>query len=575
MFKILKNLRKREIILICICFILVCGQVWLELRMPEYMSEITILVETNGSKIEDILDRGARMIVCAFLSLIIAISAIFLTSDVSARLSMNIREKIFKKIQDMSLQDIEEFSTNSLVTRTTNDITHVQMLVSMGLFLFIKTPVTAILTIYKICQKSWQWGLISIIFMMITTCVIWVIVLIVIPRFRLMQKLTDKMNGVIRENINGICIVRAFDAEEYERNKFEIVNDELTSDQLKNQKDIAKKNPILHLLTYLSVLGIYYIGALIIKNAFVVQKLALFGDMIVFVSYVMQVMSVFLMLSNIFSLLPRTEVSVERINEILDTDEKIMDGKIKSDLTNIKGKLEFKSVTFKYPKAKENVLENISFKINKGEVVAFVGTTGSGKTSLINIILRFFDVNKGEILLNGINIKEYSQEYLREKIGYIPQKTIIFKKSLKNNILYGISSNSAKKKENIENVIKIIQNNENIDNLNKMIAEDGKNLSDGQKQKISIARAILRNPEIYVFDDSFSGLSYGKDIEIIDKLKEYDANATILMIAQKISSVVNADKIIVLDKGKCVGIGKHHELMETNDVYRDIAFSQM
>ena len=575
MFKLLKNLRKREIILILICFILVCFQVWLELRLPEFMSEITILVETNGNKIEDILDRGFQMIACALLSLIIAVGVGFLTSDVSARLSMNIREKIFKKVQDMSLQDIEEFSTNSLITRTTNDITHVQMLISMGLFLFIKAPVIAILTIYKIGQRSWQWSLISVIFMMIAICVIGVIVLIVIPRFRLMQILTDKMNGVIRENINGIRIIRAFNAEDYERNKFEIVNDELTGDQLKNQKDIAKKNPILHLLTYLSVLGIYYIGALIIKNAFMVQKLVLFGDMVVFVSYVMQVMSVFLMLSNIFSLLPRTEVSVERINEILDTDEKIIDGKIKSDLTNIKGKLEFKSVTFKYPKAKENVLENVSFKINKGEIVAFVGSTGSGKTSLINIILRFFDVNKGEILLNGINIKEYSQEYLRDKIGYIPQKTIIFKESLKNNILYGISSNNFKKKEKIENVIRIIQNNENIENLNKMIAEDGNNLSGGQKQKISIARAILRNPEIYFFDDSFSGLSYGKDIEIIDKLKEYDPNATILIIAQKISSVVNADTIIVLDKGKCVGIGKHNELIEKCDAYKDIAFSQM
>lgn len=574
MFKLLNNLGKREIFLIIICFVLVCVQVFLELELPEYMSEITILVETRDSNMEDIFYSGLKMAGCAILSLIIAVISGFLASDISARFSMNIRKKVFKKVQNLDIEDIEHFSTNSLITRTTNDITHIQMLVSMGLLLIIKAPVTGFLTLLKILQTSWQWSIISLIFMMIVICTIGIIVITVMPKFKVIQKLTDKMNGLVRENINGIRVVRAFDAENFEREKFEIINDELTGDQVSNQKSIAKKNPIIYLLTYLSILAIYYVGAILIKNAFMVKRLALFGDMIAFVSYVMQVMSVFLMLSNIFSLLPRTEVSAQRINEVLETEIKIKDGNINKSVLNVNEKLEFKNVSFKYPKAKENVLENVSFKIFKGETVAFIGTSGSGKTSLINLILRFFNVTNGEILVDGINIKDYKEEFLYEKIGYIPQKTIIFNGTIKNNILYGISKNDNKKKQNIENVISIIENEKNIESLDKKVAEDGNNLSGGQKQKISIARALLRNPDIYIFDDSFSGLNYGADLKVVDKLKKYNSDATILIIAQKISSIKNADKIIVLDNGKCVGIGKHNDLMKNCSVYKEIVFSQ-
>ena len=574
MRKLLNNLGKKEIVLIFVCFILVCGQVWLELRMPEYMSEITVLVETDGSRIEDILNNGLGMIVCALLSLILAVFVGFLTSDISARFSMSIRKRLFEKVNDLDIESVEKFSTSSLVTRTTNDITQIQMFVSMGLQLLLKAPIMTILVIIKILETSWQWSIITLICMSIIVCVISAIIIFVIPKFRRMQKLTDDINDILRENLNGIHVVKAFDAENYEEKKFAKINYNLTNFQLSNQKSLAVKTPIMYLIMYLLVLAIYYFGAILIKNAFMVEKLALYGDMIVFASYAMQVISIFLMLSNIFSLLPRAVVSANRINEVLNTSTKIKNGKISKSKTNEVGSIEFKNVNFKYSDSKEMVLKNISFKINKGETVALVGSIGSGKTSLINLILRFFDVTDGEILINGINIKDYEQEFLNDVIGYIPQKPVIFRDTIKNNIIYGYSNKNKKKKERIDKVIDIIQNEKNAEFLNEKNAINGIDLSGGQKQKISIARAIIKKPEIYIFDEAFSGLDYGTDIDIINRLRVYDNNATILLISKKIDTIKRADKILVLDNGNCVGFGTHNELVKNCDTYNNIFFSQ-
>lgn len=558
MKKLLKNLGKREIILIIICFILVCGQVWLELEMPEYMSEITVLVETPGSEIHDILHNGMSMVFCAIFSLILAILVGFLTSEISARFSMSIRRNLFKKVNELDIEDIENFSISSLITRTTNDITQIQMLVSMGLQLILKAPIMAVLVILKILFTNWQWSLVTLICMAIITCGISAIVIIVLPKFKKMQKSTDSLNEVVRENLNGIDVIKAFDAEKYQESKFEKVNYELTNLQLDNQKSLAIKTPILYLIMYIFVLGIYFLGAYLIKKAFVVEKLAIYGDMVVFASYAMQVISVFLMLSNIISLLPRAEVSANRINEVLEKTVQINDGNIDKDKAITCKNIKFKNVFFKYPDAKEETLKNISFDVNMGETLAIIGNAGSGKTSLINLILRYFDITSGEIIINDRNIKEYNKDFLYSKIGYIPQNPVIFNDTIKNNILYGI--NSKKKKDKIEKVIEIIDNNNNDEILSTKINKNEIELSKGQKQKISIARAIIKEPEIYILDDAFSGLDYGTNIDIIKRLRKYDQNAIILVVSENVENIKIADKVLILKNGKCAFFGENNEL---------------
>lgn len=579
MLKLFKNLDKKDIFFLVIATALVVLQVFLELKMPDYMSEITVLVQTPGSQMNDILKNGGYMLACALGSLLSSIVVGYITANFAANLSLKIRKNIFTKVQDMAISEIKGFSTSSLVTRTTNDITQVQMLMAMGLQLIIKAPVTAIWAITKIMGKSWQWSAVTAIGVVILLAVVITLMIVVIPRFKRVQKLTDKINGVTRENLTGIRVVRAFNAEKYQEDKFEDVNEKLTNQQLFNQRAFSVMSPVMYLIMYFLTLAIYIIGANLISKAGLADKVGIFGDMIVFSSYAMQIIMSFLMLAMIFMMWPRAEVSAKRINEVLDTEITIKDGKIDHDTTGKTGEVEFKNVSFKYPDAEENVLENISFKANKGETIAFIGSTGSGKSTLINLVPRFYDATSGEVLVDGVNIKDYTQKYLHSKIGYVSQKAVIFNDTVANNVAYGDDLKGKISKENVKKAIEVAQAKDFVEKMENGydtdMARGGTNVSGGQKQRISIARAISREPEIYIFDDTFSALDYKTDSVLRKALREYTKNATILIVAQRIGTIMNADKIIVLDEGKIVGMGKHKELLENCEVYKQIALSQL
>ena len=578
MIKILKNLNKKEIGIFIICFILIFIQVWLDLKMPDYMSKITVLVQTEGSKMSDIIINGLYMLTCAFGSLLSAVFTGFLASKISSNFSKKLRKKIFDKVENLSLHEVKTFSTSSLITRTTNDVTQIEMLISIGLQLLIKAPITAVWAVTKILNKSWQWSTVTAVGLVILLSTVAIITSFVIPRFKKVQKLTDKLNGVTRENLTGIRVVRAFNAEKYQENKFENTNNELTNIMLFNQKKFAFMQPIMYLVMYGLTLSIYFIGAYLIKDALMVDKLPIFGDMIVFSSYAMQVIMAFMMLSMIFMILPRAQVSANRINEVLEEDISIKDGLIDKDTTKEKGTIEFKNVSFKYPDADEYLLKNISFKVNTGETIAFIGSTGSGKSTLINLVPRFYDATDGEILIDGINVKDYKHEFLYNKLGYVSQKAVMFNGTVKSNVIFGKGKKKITNKK-IEEAIKVAQAEEFIMKLDNKydshIAQGGTNISGGQKQRISIARAIAREPEIYIFDDSFSALDYKTDSQLRKELKKYTKDATTLIVAQRIGTIMNADKIVVLDKGVIVGIGKHKELLKNCDVYKEIAYSQL
>ncbi len=578
MRKLIKNFTKKEFGVMLIVLLLVIAQVFLELKMPDYMSEVTKLVQTEGSKMHDIIINGCYMLACAFGSLVSAVIVGYLVANLSSTFSMKIREQIFKKVESFSTNEIKMFQVNSLITRTTNDVTQIEMLIGMGLQLLLKAPITAIWAITKILNKSWQWSALTAVAVVILMSVIATLMMIVVPKFKIVQKLIDKVNGVTRENLTGIRVVRAFNAEKYQEDKFEEVNDKLTNQQLFNQKAFSVMSPIMYMVMNGLALGIYFIGAYLIKNSLMADKISLFGDMIVFSSYSMQVIMAFLMLAMIFMMLPRAQVSAARINEVLDTELTIKDGELDSDKTKEVGTVEFRNVSFKYPDAEEYLLENISFKAEKGETVAFIGSTGSGKSTLINLVPRFYDVTDGEILIDGVNVKEYKQEFLNNKIGYVPQKAVIFSGSVNYNVSYG--DNGRKKTEKIiKDAIKVAQASEFVEKMDDKyetyLAQGGTNVSGGQKQRLAIARAIAREPEIYIFDDSFSALDYKTDSTLRHELKKYTKDATNLIVAQRIGTIMNADKIIVLDNGKCVGSGTHKELLKNCEVYKQIALSQL
>ena len=579
MFKLLKNLNKRDVLVILICFVLIAGQVWLELKMPDYMSQITVLVETEGSSFNEIIKNGIFMVLCATGSLASAVIVGYLASRVSATLSLKIRKKLFTKVQNLAMNEIKQFSTSSLITRTTNDITQIQMLMAMGLQLIIKSPIMAIWAIRKILTKNLQWtalvggGVITLL------TVVGILMKVVVPKFKIVQKLTDKINEVTRENLTGIRVVRAFNAEDYQENKFEDTNTKLTNQQLFNQRMFAIMQPMMHLVMHSMTLGIYTIGAFLIYNAQVTEKLTIFSNMVVFSSYSMQVIMSFLMLAFIFMMFPRAQVSANRINEVLDTDITIKDGTQEQGKDKLKGEIEFKNVSFKYPDGEEYVLRDISFKAKQGETIAFIGSTGSGKSTIINLIPRFYDVTSGEILVDGVNVKDYKQSSLHNKIGYVSQKAVIFNGSVNENIAYGENGKEVINEEKIKEAIEVAQAKEFVEKMENGyetdLAAGGTNISGGQKQRISIARAIARNPEIYIFDDSFSALDYKTDLILRKELKKYTKNATILIVAQRIGTIMNADKILVLDEGKVVGQGTHKELLEKCEVYKQIALSQL
>ncbi len=578
MIELLKRLDKKDIIYAIICIVFIVLQVWLDLKMPDYMSEITVLVQTEGSKMQDILINGGYMVLCALGSFAFAVIAGYLAATISSNFSKNLRKEIFDKVESIDTEEVKQFSTSSLITRTTNDVTQVEMLIAIGLQLLIKAPITAVWAVTKILNKSWQWSALTGVAVVILLSVIITLMIIVIPRFKRVQKLIDKLNGVTRENLTGIRVVRAFNAEDYQEEKFNKVNTDLTDLQLYNQKKFAIMSPVMYMIMYCLTLAIYFVGAYLIENSVMADKIEIFGNMVVFSSYAMQVIMSFLMLAMIFMILPRAQVSANRINEVLDTKESIKEGSFDGKTEEV-GTVEFKNVSFRYPDADEYLLRNISFKANKGETVAFIGSTGSGKSTLINLIPRFYDATDGEVLVDGVNVKEYTEEALNNKLGYVPQKAVMFNGTVNYNIAYGDNGKGEISEKKIKEAAKVAQASEFVEKMDDKyethIAQGGTNVSGGQKQRLAIARAIARDPEIYIFDDSFSALDYKTDSVLRRELKNYTKDATSLIVAQRIGTIMNADKIIVLDSGKCVGMGTHRELLKNCEVYKKIALSQL
>jgi len=579
MLKLFKNFKKKDYLFVLISFIMIVVQVWLDLKLPDYMSKITVLIQTEGSKMSEILTQGMYMMLCALGSLLSAIIVGYFTSYLSADFSLSLRDKIFRKVQKFGMNEIKKFSTSSLITRTTNDVTQIEMFIAMGLQMLIKAPIMAIWAITKILNKSIEWSMLTAGCVVILLAVVITILIIVFPRFEIVQKLIDKVNGVTRENLTGIRVIRAFNAEKFQQNRFDGVNTELTNTQLFNQKCFALMNPAMNLVMHAQTLGVYIIGAILISKAGMLEKVTLFSNMVVFTSYGMQVIASFLMLAMIFMILPRAQVSAKRINEVLDEEEIIKDGILDDIKSDVVGTVEFKNVSFKYPDADEYLLENISFKVNKGETIAFIGSTGSGKSTLINLVPRFYDATEGEVLVDGVNVKDYKIEALNNKIGYVPQKAVMFTGTVSSNVGYGDNGKKKATKKKIEEAIKVAQGKEFVEKMDKTydahIARGGTNVSGGQKQRLAIARAIARDPEIYIFDDSFSALDYKTDSILRKELKKYTKDATSMIVAQRIGTIINADKIVVLDKGKCVGIGTHKELLKNCEVYKEIALSQL
>ena len=560
MIKLFKNFTKKDMSVVLIVIALIVFSVFLDLRTPEYMSEITRLVQTENSTMKEILTSGGWMLLCAVGSLICTVIVGYFTSLLSANFSKNIRRKIFAKVEDFGIAEIKKFSTSSLITRTTNDVTQIEMLIGMGLQFIIKSPIMAVWALIKILGKSNELSAITGICVVVMVITNIFIIKSVTPRFKRLQKLTDRLNGVTRENLTGIRVIHAFNAEEFQENRFEDVNEDVTNTQLKNQKTFALMSPIMNFVMHFQSLGIYVVGAYLITNLGMMDKITMFSNMVVFSSYGMQVIMSFLMLTMIFMILPRAQVSASRINEVLDSDVSVVSGKFNGK-TKETGTVEFKNVSFKYPDADEYLLKSISFKVDKGQTIAFIGSTGSGKSTLINLVPRLYDATDGEVLVDGVNVKEYNLKSLNNKIAYISQKAVMFTGSVEENVSYGDNGLEKPDIKKIKKAIEVAQAKEFVEKMDGKyeahIARGGTNISGGQKQRLSIARAIARNPEIYIFDDSFSALDYKTDSTLRKELKKYTKDATSMIVAQRIGTIMNADKIVVLDKGECVGIGTH------------------
>lgn len=578
MFKLFKNLSKKDLLYVVICVVLIVFQVWIELKLPDYMSTITRLVQTEGSTMSEIIKQGAYMLACAGGSLLSAIIVGYFAANVAASFSKTVRGKIFSQVENFSTSEIKKFQTSSLITRTTNDVTQVEMLIGMGLQMMAKAPIMAVWAIMKILNKGVEWSILTACCVVVLLVTVGILMIIVLPRFEKVQKTIDKINGVTSENLSGIRVIRAFNAEKFQKTRFEEVNNTLTNMQLFNQRCFAIMMPMMNIVMHGLTLGIYIIGATLIESAGMVDKITLFSNMVVFSSYGMQVIMSFLMLAMIFMMWPRAQISAKRINEVLDEELSIKDGDFDGE-TKETGTVEFKNVSFKYPDADEYLLKNISFKAKKGETIAFIGSTGSGKSSLINLIPRFYDATDGEVLVDGVNVKDYTQKALHNKIGYISQKAVIFTGTIAENVAYGDNGKKKPTKEEIKKAIKIAQGTDFVEKMDKQydahIARGGTNVSGGQKQRLSIARAIAKNPEIYIFDDSFSALDYKTDATLRKELKKHTKDATSMIVAQRIGTIINADKIMVLDKGECVGMGTHKELLKNCEVYKEIALSQL
>lgn len=546
--------------------------------MPDYMANITKLVQTEGSQMSEILRNGGMMLICAAGSLILAVIVSYILSNLAATFSLLVRKALFDKVEELDLDQANKFSTSSLITRTTNDITQLQMVIGMGTMMLLRAPITVTVAITKIVGKSWQWSTTTAIAVVILLSFIATSMTIVLPRFKKMQKLTDRLNGVTRENLTGIRVVHAFNAESYQEQKFTQANSDLTEIQLFTQRVMSLLSPMMYLIMQGVSLAIYFIGAFLVDGA-TTDKLDIFSDMIVFSTYAMQIIISFLVLSGIFIILPRAQVSAKRINEVLDTEITIKNGTIKEPGTGLVGTIEFKNVSFKYPDSQDYMLKNISFKAKQGETVAIVGSTGSGKTTLVNLIERFYDATDGEVIVDGVNVKDYKQSALRNRIGYVPQKAVMFDASVLENVSYGDNGHKKADEETVKKALEVAQGKDFVEKMAKKykshIAQGGTNVSGGQRQRLAIARAIARDPEIYIFDDSFSALDFKTDAKLRQALKEYTKDSTSLIVAQRIGTIMHADQILVLDDGKCVGKGTHKELMKNCPVYKQIALSQL
>ena len=580
MLRIFKNFRKQEVVLALFSVVFVVAQVWLELKLPDYMREITSLITTQDSAMHDILIAGGKMLLCAFGSLLVTILVAVCASRIASNFSAIVRGKLFDKVQSFSMEEIGRFSTASLITRSTNDVTQVQMLIVMGLSIMLRAPIMAVMAILKIVDKSWQWTLSTGIAVVVLLIVVVICVSLCMPKFKRLQSLTDDINQVTRENLTGLNVVRAYNAEGYQEEKFEKVNKDLTDTHWFTSKAMAFMMPTIMLIMNGLSLAIYWIGAILINDAQDLQrKFSLFSDMVVFSSYAMQVVMSFMMLVMIFIMLPRASVAAKRILEVLDTEPSIEDGMRDTFPVMKDGEVEFKDVSFKYPDAEEYVLEHISFSAKKGETIAFIGATGCGKSTAINLIPRFYDVTEGEVLVDGVNVKEYTQEALHNKIGYVSQKAILFSGTIAENVAYGENGKAPATQDDIARAVSVAQASEFIEKKNQgfggYVAQGGSNFSGGQKQRLSIARAIARQPEILIFDDSFSALDYKTDRILREALHKECKDATKIIVAQRIGTIRDADKIIVLDDGQIAGMGSHDELMKNCEVYQEIAYSQL
>lgn len=579
MLKILKYLTKKEWTLVGLSLAFIVAQVWLDLKLPDYMSTITMLVQTHGSTMNEILSAGGKMLACALGSLFASIVVAVFAARIAANLGARLREHLFDKVQSFSMEEISHFSTASLITRSTNDITQVQTLVVMGLQAMIKAPILAIWAIIKISGKNWQWTTatgVAVLFLLLAvgTCII-----LAFPKFKKVQKLTDDLNRVTRENLTGLRVVRAYNAEKYQERKFNAANTELTDTNLYTYRVMAIMMPSIQLVMNGLTLAIYWIGAAMIQSAAMMEKMTLFSNMVVFSSYAMQVIMAFMMLVMIFIMLPRSSVAAKRILEVIQTKPTIIDGSVTEAPLAVKGEVEFRNVSFRYPDAEDYVIRDVSFKAHKGETVAFIGSTGCGKSTVVNLVPRFYDVTEGEVLVDGINVQNYTQYTLHNKIGYVSQKATLFGGSVKSNVAYGDNGKDSVLSSDIVDAVYTAQASDFVEGMeggyDGFVAQGGANLSGGQKQRLSIARAVCRRPEIFIFDDSFSALDYKTDRKLRDALKKGCADTTKLIVAQRIGTIRDADRIIVLDDGYVVGAGTHDELMKNCEVYQQIAYSQL
>lgn len=579
MIKLLKKMGKREVLMAVLCALLVLGQVYFDLTLPDYMTDLTMMLNTAGSETSDILNVGLKMLGCTLASAALAIVCGYLSAKTASGFSYTIREKLFNHVMDMGSEEMQDFSIPSLITRTTNDITQIQMIVSMGLQMIIKSPIMAVWAVIKILGKSWELSAVTAAFVVVICVFVLAVMAICIPRFRIVQKLTDKINRVARENLTGINVVHAFNAEKYQNDKFDVPSKEMMNTQLKNQRMFALMMPVMNIGMNGLTLAIYWLGAVLIQQialTAVQDRITFFSNVVVFSTYATYVVMSFMMLVMIFMMLPAAQVSAERINEVLERDVNIKEGSVSVGREH--GTVEFKNVSFRYPHASEDELSNISFKIEKGQTLAIIGATGSGKTTLISLIPRFYDATEGEVLVDGVNVKDYKFDTLYDKLGYVTQKAVLFAGSIRNNVFFGESA-APETDEELKNAIELSQAEEFVDKLpdgtEHMISQMGRNVSGGQKQRLSIARALSRKPEILVFDDSFSALDYKTDAKLREGLNEKLGDTTKIIVAQRISTIRHADKIIVLDRGEAVGMGTHEELMKSCDVYKEIALSQL